>query len=203
MMRRIREWTLLGGGAVLALALVGGGEPIRGAVVAGLGALGAAVVSRASRPPRRWPRLRGALGRRSLASCNDARLVPTLDAAEDALSEIALEGRELDPVKRDVLDLVERAIGLSGVRAGHEATLAKIFFEAHASQLELEARTEHARVNFDLEQIRGVLATVGPSVRHLRLLTAAEKLSAGDAPAELHQRVADLRNALKGELAHA
>jgi hypothetical protein len=138
-----------------------------------------------------------------MSSCNDARVVPTLDAAEDALFAIALEGKELDPLKEQVIDLVRRAIGLSAVRAGHEATLAKIFLEAQASQLELEVRAEHARVNFDLEQIRGVLATVGPSVRHLRLMTTAEKLSAGDAPAELHQRVADLRSALSEELAHA
>jgi hypothetical protein len=202
-MKRIREWTLLGGGVVLALALVVGGEPIRGAVVAGLGALGAAVVSRAGRPPRRWPRLRSALGRRMIKNCDDSRLLPTLDAAEDALSAIALEGSELAAVEEGVIDLVRRAIGLAAVRAGHEATLAKIFLEAQASQLELEVRTEHARVNFDLEQIRGVLATVGPSVRHLRLLTAAEKLAAGDAPAELHERVANLRNALSEELAHA
>jgi hypothetical protein len=197
-MRRIREWTLLGGGGVLSLALLGGGEPVRGAVVAALGAVGAAVVSRAQRWTSRWPRLHKVLGRE--VDRGDERLEPTLDAAEDALRALAVEGlpfgRALDPVREGVIDLTRRACGLSRVRAGHEATLARIFLETRATQLELAARSEHARVSAELEQIRAVLHTIGPSVRHLRLLTRTEELSNGQTPAEVEERVASLREAL-------
>jgi hypothetical protein len=220
--RKIREWALLSGGAVLGLALVGGGEPIRGAVVAALGALGAALVSRAGRLPRRWPRLEKALGRMTVGEPSgarrgaaaslwraawpllvDGRLEPALDAAEDAL--LALEGVDtmLAGVRQGVLDLARRALGLSHLRAGHEATLARIFLETRASELELQARAEHARLSAELEQIRGVLATIGPSVRHLSLVASAEQLDTGQAPAELEERVALLRAALHEELAHA
>jgi hypothetical protein len=203
-MKRVREWLLLGGGAVMAAALAGGGEPLRGAAVVALGVLGAAAVSRAGRRPR-WPRLKKVLGRRALAPV-DERLEPTLDAAEDALLAVAVEGTPfggaLGPVREGVLDLVRRGLGLSLVRSGHEATLARIFLESQASGLELAARTALAQVNAELEQIRGVLATLGPSVRHLRLITNTEQLDSGEAPAELQARVAFLRDALTEELAH-
>jgi len=202
--RKLREWMLLGGAAVLGLALDGGGEPIRGAVVAALGALGATLVSRLG-GTRRWPRLLRLLGR-ALQEYDD-RLEPTLDAAEDALSALAVEGapfgRSLAPVREGVGDLTRRALGLGRVRLGHEATLARVFLESQAAQLERAARAEHARVSAELEQIRGVLHTIGPSVRHLALLTRTEQLHTGQAPAELEERVASLREALSEELAHA
>jgi hypothetical protein len=204
-MRRIREWTLLGGGGVLSLALLGGGEPVRGAVVAALGAVGAALVSRAQRWTSRWPRLAKVIGR-EIDRC-DERLDSTLDAAEDALLAISIEGapfgRALDAVREGVIDLTRRACGLARVRAGHEATLARIFLETHASQLELAARSEHARVSAELDQIRGALVTIGPSVRHLGLITRTSELASGQAASEVEERVASLREALSEELSHA
>ncbi len=210
--KRWQEWLLLGGGALLAAALSGGGESLRGAAVAALGLLGAALVSRANRRRLGWPRLQKTFGRRPLmaALTVDDRLAPTLAAAEDALDAVALVaadgaafGSALGPVRDGVVALLRRAVGLSTVRVGHEATLARIFLEAQASGLELQARTELGRVNAELEQIRGVLGTIGPSVRHLRLITRTEELDAGQAPAELEERVASLRDALTEELAHA
>ena len=205
-MKRVREWVLLGGGAVMAAALAHGGELVRGAVVAGLGALGAAVVSRAGVGRARWPRLKKALGRRALAHL-DERLTPALDAAEDALIAIAVDGAPfgaaLRPVREGVIDLVRRAVGLSLVRAGHEATLAHISLEPEPTALELQSRAALSRVGAELDQIGGVLGNIGPSVRHLRLLTRVEELDAGQAPAELESRVASLRDALDEELAHA
>jgi len=205
-MKRMREWILVGVGAVMAAALAHGGELVRGALVAALGALGAALVSRAGKRAPRWPRLGKLLGRRALAGL-DERLAPALDAAEDALHSIAVDGaqlrRALAPVSDGVSDLVRRAVGLSAVRSGHEATLARIELESQASALELQTRAALARVSAELEQIRGVLVTVGPSVRHLHLLQRAEELDRGQAPSELDQHVACLRDALDEELAHA
>ena len=211
-MKRMKEWVLLGGGAVLAAALAGGGEPVRGAIVMALGGVGAAVVSRLGRRPPRWPRLRKALGRRALAGCDkrlegNARMDATLDAAEDALTALASDGARfpaaLGSVHSGILDLTRRALGLERVRIGHEATLAQLEMEPRAGALEASARTQLAHVRAELEQIRGVLATVGPSVRHLGLVTHAEALDHGAAPAELEERLALLRQALTEELAHA
>jgi hypothetical protein len=205
-MKRVREWILVGVGAVMAAALAHGGELVRGAVVAALGALGAALVSRAGRRAPRWPRLGKRLGRRALAGL-DERLEPALDAAEDALAAVDVDGarlgRVLVPVADGVVDLVRRAVGLSTVRSGHEATLARIELETRASALEQQTRAALLRVGGELEQIRSVLATVGPSVRHLHLLQRAQELDHGQAPAELDHHVASLRDALDEELAHA
>jgi hypothetical protein len=204
--RKLREWILLGCGGVLALALIGGGEPIRGAVVAALGAVGAALVSYLGRLPRRWPRLRKALGRARFAALDD-RLHPVLDAAEDALLALAVEGdgfgSSLADVRPAVLDLSRRALGLSRIRAGHEATLAGVVFDLRPDTpkpLELQARIEHARVGAELDQIQRALAAIGPSVRHLTLLVHTERLDEGQAPTELEERVAELCAALHEEL---
>ena len=37
--KKLREWLLLGAGGLLLLALIGGGEPVRGAMVAVLGVI--------------------------------------------------------------------------------------------------------------------------------------------------------------------
>jgi hypothetical protein len=38
-LKKMRQWMMLGSGGVVLLALIGGGEPVRGAMIAMLGAL--------------------------------------------------------------------------------------------------------------------------------------------------------------------
>jgi hypothetical protein len=110
----------------------------------------------------------------------------------------------LEPVGRSVIDLAARAVALGRVRLGHEATLARVEREARATELVRAARAELARVAGDLEQVRAVLVTIGPSVRHLALLVRTEEIGvAWEAPLELEARVSALREALAEELTHA
>src|SRR5207302_9529851 len=139
-----------------------------------VGGAGAAILRWLGRE-RRWPRLVRVA--RAAARVGDERLWPLLDSAEDALLAIALDGRDfrrsLEPIERDVVNLARRAMALGRIRAGHEATLARIALEPEPTALELESRAELKRLDVELESLRRALVTIRPSVRHLRLVARA------------------------------
>ncbi|HZS41893.1 MAG TPA: hypothetical protein VFF06_33920 [Polyangia bacterium] len=205
MIERIREAVLAVVALALAVALVSAGATTRAAAAAAVGAAGVALTVWLGGRERRWPRL--TRHARAASRVSDERLWPLLDSAEDALRAIALDGREfrraLAPIERDAIGLAQRALALGRIRAGHEATLARIALEPEPTALELESRTEVKRLDAELESLRRALVTIGPSVRHLRLLAATGEAGAagGDSPSEIESRLATLRHALAEEMA--
>jgi hypothetical protein len=205
MMRRFRELILVLTALLLSAALVRVGRPSRALAVALAGAAGVALLVWLERRERRWPRLVRHV--RFAQQVSDDRLWPLLDAAEDALAAVAIEGRELgralEPVARGVIDLARRALALGRIRAGHERTLARISLEPVATRLELDSRAEVARLDAELESLKRTLATIGPSVRHLRLLaqTGEADVHAGEPAHEVEAHLETLRHALAEEMA--
>jgi hypothetical protein len=190
---------------VLGVMLAARGHAGRAGAVGAVGASGVVAVLRSTRRARRWAQLERRAGRRTLRAA-DARLAALLDGAEDALAAIAVDGRDfraaLAPVELAVVDLARRALALGRVRAGHEATLARLAAEPHAGTLAAESRAEVERLDVELEALRRAVVAIGPSVRHLRLLADAGTAgaNAGESPAEIETRLVALRHALAEEL---
>lgn len=205
MIKRIRETISSAVALALGAAVAASGRWPRATAVAGVGALGLALLLVLGARERRWPRLLRVM--RFDADATDERLWPLIDSAEDALAAIALDGRafqrSLEPVGRGVIDLARRALALGRIRAGHERALARIELEPEPTALELESRAEVTRLDAELESLRRTLVTIGPSVRHLRLLAATGEAgaAAGESPSEVESRLETLRHALAEEMA--